>query len=60
VLAQMLEPRLDQERFEEAAFLRRILEYAPGTGAVAAALLAELFERGQECMSVAFQVVRFL
>ncbi len=43
-----LEPGFDQERLDEAADFGGVLEHAPGIGAVALALIAELVERGEE------------
>ena len=49
-LAEMLglEPGFDQEGLQEQALFRHILENAPGVGAVALALMADLLDRRQK------------
>ena len=43
-----LQPVFDQERFEEEAFIRHVLEYPPGIGAIAPSLIADILDRGKE------------
>src|SRR5205823_2758959 len=53
VLAQMLEPGVDQKRFHHPPRFGGVFEYPPGIGAVAAALMAEPFERREERLTIA-------
>ena len=54
VLAQMLEPGIDQERFHHPPWLSRVFEYPPIVGAVAPALVGQAFERGEERLAIAW------
>jgi hypothetical protein len=51
VLPQVLEPGFHEERFQHASFFGSILKHAPRIGAVAATLLAELFDGGEKRQS---------
>ena len=42
MLTQVLEPGVEQERFDQATFLRRVLEHAPIERAVATSFVGQL------------------
>src|SRR5580658_5236285 len=52
MLAEMLHPRIHKEGFDDAAFIGGVLINAPAIGAVAAALVAELFNGSEERFAV--------
>src|SRR5690349_21671510 len=45
VLSQVFQPRIDNERFQQAAFLGRVLEDAPVICTIAPPLLSQSFKR---------------
>jgi len=51
VLAKVLEPGRDHERFQEAPFLGRVFENVPGVRTVPPSLLAQISDRGQESIT---------
>src|SRR4051812_45749431 len=52
VLAQVLKPRIDHERFDPASFFSRILEHAPAVGAITLALGCYMPEGGEKRVAV--------
>ena len=52
VLSQVLDPGFHEERFQHASFFGSILKHPPRIGAVAAALLAELFDGREKRLTV--------
>ena len=52
VLTQVFQPRIDDERFQQAPLLGRVLEDAPVIGTVSPPLLSHSFKRSQKGVSV--------
>src|SRR5207244_1274214 len=53
MLAQVLEPGFHEKCLDHPSLLGGILEYTPGIGAIAPALVTKLFERAKERFPVA-------
>src|ERR1700719_720218 len=53
MLAQVLEPGFHEKGLDHASLLGGILEYTPGIGAIAPALVTKLFECAKERFPVA-------
>lgn len=52
VLAQVLDPRIDEEYFDPTGFFSCNLKHAPAVGAIAPALGSHRIERGKKGLAV--------